>query len=170
MRNWKGKLYLGPMPGLEEPFSRWLEQLETIGIHRVVCLNPSDEIDRLSPEYAAWRKDASAGNPSVGHVPHLIDIPITDGSIPDEAQTDHFWSGAALVASAIDIGERVLIHCTAGRGRTGTFATAVLMTKGYSLVDAATEIYEVGSYAETSEQESFLESAAERFSGRSSLR
>jgi protein tyrosine/serine phosphatase len=48
------------------------------------------------------------------------------------------------------------MHCTAGRGRTGMFGVAVLMTLGYSLVDATTELYQAGSYPETDQQDAFL--------------
>ena len=54
------------------------------------------------------------------------------------------------------------IHCTAGRGRTGLFGVVLLMKLGFSLVHAATEMYEVGSYPETAAKEAFLETCADR--------
>ncbi|MDR5710413.1 MAG: tyrosine-protein phosphatase [Armatimonadota bacterium] len=60
------------------------------------------------------------------------------------------------VAALLREGERVVVHCGAGIGRTGMVATAVLMALGLSLDDAEARIKEAGSEAETDEQKKLL--------------
>ena len=145
------------MPGTEAPFQKWLGELDEAGITAIVCLNPEDEINLLSPEYRDWRR-AQATTPAPERPAlKLFDLPIHDGCAPTAALVEKFWTTAQNVADRCRAGERTLIHCTAGRGRTGMFGVAVLMSLGYSLVDAATEMYEVGSYPETSVQDELLE-------------
>lgn len=151
-RNWHHALFLGPMPGTEYPLQSWLDQVDEAGISVVVCLNPEEEISLLSPEYRDWRRAAPRHAPVV-----RFDVPIEDGSAPEGTVVEKFWYTAAEIAEQSRADHRIFIHCTAGRGRTGMFGVAVLMQLGYSLVDAATEMYEVGSHPETSAQESFLE-------------
>ncbi len=68
-----------------------------------------------------------------------------------------FWEEAARVAEQTRNGTRVFIHCGAGVGRTGTFASAVLMALGYDVEDAIREIAPLGSSPETSRQREFLQ-------------
>ena len=155
-RNWHNTLFLGPMPGTEAPLKEWLDELDEAGITAIVCLNPEDEISLLSPEYRDWRRAQSTTPAPERPTIELFDLPIDDGSAPSEAVVDRFRATVSDVAERCHAGERTFIHCTAGRGRTGMFGVAVLMNFGYSLVDAATELYEVGSYPETDQQDAFL--------------
>lgn len=154
MRTWNKQLYLGPMPGTEAPLDDWLADLQTHEIEAVVCLNPEDEVQYLSPEYYRWRQ-----HPSTTQQFQLIDVPIEDGDIPKGIVVQQFWDAVDEVKQLITNGKSAFIHCTAGRGRTGTFGVAVLLKMGYSLIDAGTEMYNAGSYAETTVQEEFLEGA-----------
>lgn len=183
MRTWHNQLYLGPMPGCE-PLQTFENELRSAEIHAVVCLNPPAEIARLSPEYDRWRHAVrSRGGfdiPAGGGARHsrvhdgaaqhngppapadtiypltLVDIPIEDYGAPTVEVAPLFWREARRVAEMITAGERVFVHCTAGRGRTGTFGVAVLMNLGYEYADAAGELWAVGSYPEAEEQEAFL--------------
>ena len=47
-----GKLYLGAMPGRNGPLATDLEEIESAGVTRIVCLAPSDEAEHKSPGYA----------------------------------------------------------------------------------------------------------------------
>lgn len=183
MRTWRNQLYLGPMPGLL-PMKTFENELRSADIHTVVCLNPPEEVAHLSPEYARWRRDVqtrggihiargdkrrSADKPDgavlqAGPPPKepslypltLVDIPIEDYRAPSAEVAPLFWEQARRVGELITAGRHVFIHCTAGRGRTGTFGAAVLMSLGYVYADAAGELWAAGSYPEAEEQENFL--------------
>ncbi len=171
MRTWRNQLYLGPMPGYQ-PLQTFENELRSAEIHTVVCLNPPEEVARLAPEYHRWRSRVRAAG-GIGHsvaqgtdtpvatVPRrypltLIDIPIEDYRAPSPEIAPLFWEQARSIGELITAGERVFVHCTAGRGRTGTFGVAVLITIGYRYADAAGELWAVGSYPEAEAQEEFL--------------
>jgi hypothetical protein len=153
-RNWHNTLFLGPMPGTEAPLQEWLDELDEAGITAIVCLNPEDEISLVSHEYHDWRLYRPL-HPELKR----FDVPVDDGCAPTGAVEQQFWNVATEIARRCRQGDRTFIHCTAGRGRTGMFGVAVLITLGYSIVDAATQLYEVGSYPETDQQDAFLASS-----------
>lgn len=64
---------------------------------------------------------------------------------------------------ALDRGEKLLLflfHCGAGRGRTGTFAAALLCKLGLLLKAALKMVAAAGSGPETEEQRSLVEKVA----------
>lgn len=161
MRTWNNTLYLGAMPGREKPgrplgdFSGWLQEMQENTIRVVVCLAPDEQIAADSPEYSEWRRarlDDAHGTANM----ELIDIPVDDYRAPEPFVAARFWRAAANVSEKIDRGERVFVHCGAGIGRTGMFAVAVLMQKGYSFEDAYREIDAIGSHPEVVAQREFL--------------
>lgn len=169
MRTWKNTLYLDAMPGRMKPgrlqgdFASWLREMQEHRITAVVCLAPGDRIAAESPQYAAWRHNhlSSAESASAEPLPEtrriqLIDIPVEDFRAPEPFVAKRFWDAAADIATRVQDGERVFIHCGAGVGRTGMFAVAVLMQHGYSYEDAYQEIAAVGSFPERPEQREFL--------------
>lgn len=64
-------------------------------------------------------------------------LPIRDFAVPD-ARFEAMWAqtGAALRARLRGAG-RVLVHCMAGRGRSGTIAARILVELGEATPDAA---------------------------------
>jgi len=153
MRTWQNKLYFDAMPGRTKPgrprgdFPGWLTEMQEYGIHTIVCLAPEEQVAAESPQYAEWRRHPEY---------ELIDIPIDDFSAPEPFVAPRFWKQAMEIASKIDSGEKVFIHCGAGIGRTGMFAVAVLMQLGYSYDAAYNEIETVGSHPEVHVQQKFL--------------
>ncbi len=63
-------------------------------------------------------------------------LPTMDHAAPD---LKALHTGVAFVRAALQQGQRVLIHCHAGMGRSALLCTAVLVAEGYS-VDAAWHI------------------------------
>jgi ADP-ribosyl-[dinitrogen reductase] hydrolase len=61
---------------------------------------------------------------------HWIHVEVVDGGIPD-AQRQPAWRAALRqVHARLRAGERVVVHCMGGLGRTGTFAAALLASFG----------------------------------------
>lgn len=152
----RGRLLLHSLPGRYEPLEAFCAEMVREGVRRVVCLLPLPELREKSPDYD--RLLAANAFPWLQH--HL---PIRDFESPDDP--DAFWQLAQGIASALRAPETVLVHCAAGIGRTGTFATAVLLELGVPVAEAADAIERAGSRPETSMQREFLarrRSSAER--------
>ena len=136
------------MPRSQENRWRWAqERVSSLGITRVVCLAPPREIANKSPEYAQAIDSGALPWP---HDP----LPIEDFGAPAEAAA--FWRRAYELALFVRGGGRLLVHCAAGIGRTGTFAVAVSMRLGLALTEATRRVRAAGSGPEVPAQESLL--------------
>ena len=119
------------------------------GASGIVTLNEPDELDGL-------------GVGDLGG--HIMDtgfwwrqLPIADFDVPDTSFEDS-WSveGKQLAASLI-AGERVILHCLAGLGRTGMIAARLLVDMGMSPQLAVAEVRKVRPRAiQTDEQEKYV--------------
>ena len=148
-----GRLYLHSLPGRVEPFDQCRAALERHGVTRVVSLLALDEIRRKSPDYAeaigartlpcAWEA-----------------LPVPDFGVP--ADMDEFAALTRRLAEGVRAGERVLIHCGAGIGRTGLLAVCLLLALGLPLPEAAEAVRAAGAGPETPGQRRWVEKFAEQ--------
>ena len=113
----------------------------------VVCLTPRDEIEELSPDYAAavLRK----GKPY-----EWLHLPVPNFGVPPNAQA--FRAAVERIAHRIRNGEAVLMHCAAGMGRTGSAAACVLKALGLSTKDALDRVRAAGSNPQNADQSGFV--------------
>jgi protein-tyrosine phosphatase len=145
--NISGRLYIHSMPGRREPLEDVWAEITREGISTLVCLTPLDEIHEKSPHYADALERAA--------IPCILRLfPIRDYQAPEH--DEDFLNAVALTANSLCSGERVLLHCGAGIGRTGMFAIATLMAVGLSEREARQRINAAGSWPERPAQEEAL--------------
>jgi protein-tyrosine phosphatase len=86
-----------------------------------------------------------------------IHLEITDGGIPDERFEQPWLQVRAQLISALANGERVLVHCRGGLGRTGLVVAKLLIETGVSPDEAIKSVRTARKGAiETEEQENYV--------------
>jgi protein-tyrosine phosphatase len=136
------------MPGRNEDLSESIEMASAHNVNRVVRLAPLDEVRDKSPDYF----QALLGE----KIPWQdIECAVPDYGIP--ADEDLFVKTVQRVADWLRSAENVLVHCGAGKGRTGMFAICVLVALGISLELAERNVRAADSGPETPEQHAFLQ-------------
>jgi Cyclin-dependent kinase inhibitor 3 (CDKN3) len=151
-----GSLYASGLPGSAAgvPVDRLPEELRARAVDRVVCLCPDDELFDRSPAYYGCLARDELGV--------AVDrFPVADWAPP--ADPGAYLGLVRETATRLRMGERVLVHCNGGCGRTGTFCCCVLVALG-----ATPEEAEIAFRAarrcgpENDEQRRFVELAAIR--------
>ena len=152
-----GRLYLVAMPGTHGPLERTWEALRGEGVHVVVCLAEPEEIRRKSAAYAAALEAQAVPCP-------VESFPVADFGVPGDHEA--FWALANCVGRRLTGGERVVIHCGAGIGRTGTLAACVLLALGEPPEEAEQAVSAAGSHPETDAQRALVAWCAGRSQAR----
>jgi protein-tyrosine phosphatase len=150
----RGKIYLHSMPGRYETFELSSQEIDRLGIQRVICLAPREEIQSKSPEYEAALKSGSFDWKQEA-------FPISDYGAPAETEQADYRQFVGRTGEAVGAGERILIHCGAGIGRTGMTAIAILIHLGISLDAAVERVKAAGAGPETSQQWAVVRRIAE---------
>jgi protein-tyrosine phosphatase len=116
-------------------------------ITKIIRLASLDEVREKSPDYYRALEKGEIAWP-------VEDCPVPDGGIPEDEQA--FLQTAQHAADWLRTGERVLVHCSGGIGRTGMFAICTLMALGMSLDAAERAVLEKGSGPENDVQRDFI--------------
>lgn len=139
--------------GSDNPTTADLQRLRREGFEVLISL--------LQEEEQATNYDVADAR-EMGFVRHSI--PVRDFNPPTVEQLLDFIG----IIEALTKGTKVIIHCQAGIGRTGTFAAAYCIAKGMATADAIALVRKARWHAiETSEQEAVLEQFAIRHAARS---
>lgn len=148
-----GRMCLHAMPARDEPWREFVAAARQAGLTRIVCLVSRDEIAGKSPPYLEAL--------STGLDWPVEEFPVSDFGVPEDA--DAFARFVSRQAGALRAGEVILVHCAAGIGRTGLFATLVLVALGLPPAEAAARVEVAGSRGETDVQQAFVARLAGRF-------
>lgn len=141
-------IYAGRFPGLGPVrLTHELDAIQSFGITDVVCLVP--ECDITDPDFydlAAYMTEVRA---RFGSNFHLVEV--VDYSTP--AQDSVFEAAVETIIGRLKTGAKVLVHCGAGCGRAGMFASCLAVHEGEDPVDAIARYFKTrGCGPETSEQ------------------
>lgn len=142
---WPGQIAIGPAPAGAEAASAIAEW----GADAVLGLTQPAELAGLgSPDLAA--RLAAAGL-------RWCNAPIGDFEAPDESFSRSWPERCDRLLQRLRAGQKILVHCRAGRGRSGTIAAALLIAGGLEPEDAMRTIRRARPGAiETAEQEAWL--------------
>src|SRR5262245_20652261 len=148
-----GGLWLSAMPGHSAPLQRTWDAVDRQRIGSIVCLAEPGEIRVAAPTYAAALE--------AGATPCPVEaFPVADSGVPGDREA--FRALAARVGQRLAHGGRVLVHCRAGVGRTGTLAVCVLLALGEPLARARETVASAGSHPETAAQQALVAWCAAR--------
>jgi len=115
-----GKHRVGPAPEAA---------LRDVAATTVVCLSERHELAERYPAYVAWLEEHEGGR--------AMWRPVPDLSVPDAGT---FVALVREVEERLRAGERVIVHCGAGKGRAGTLAAALVVRRGVTLDDALAHV------------------------------
>lgn len=144
---YESNLYLSEKPANDNEIPYFIEFYHTQNINTIIVLIPDvDLADFYSINLLRAYRDSGL---------HVIHFPINDYSVPGHLTTFH--SFILDLVSRLKKGN-ILIHCSAGIGRTGLVASSILISNGSKVEDAIRQVREVrpGS-VENAEQKRFLE-------------
>jgi len=144
-----GKIYLHSMSGRYEKLDDFEKEIKKLNLYNIICLTNKTEIEEKSPDYLKSIDDGQ-----------LADIPIVYNSIPDfgiptEVKDISKYESTLKESYETLKAGNILIHCAGGYGRTGTFATMLLKTAGFSFEEALEITIKAGSKPETQGQLGF---------------
>jgi Polymorphic toxin system, DSP-PTPase phosphatase len=112
--------------------------LHRAGIRAIVCLLDFPSLEHI---YS-----------SAGFAVHMM--PVADGGAPTYEQFTDFLR---FVEHQRSVGHAVVVHCVAGRGRTGTVVAGYLIARGYTVEAALARVRSLQPQAiETPQQMNFL--------------
>lgn len=144
-----GAVWLHSMPGRLERWDAFVDEAERTGLTLTVCLTPRHELASMSPAYDAALRQDTLPTP-------WLHLPMRDFGLSENLAD--FRAGIDDIATRLQGGEVVLLHCAAGIGRTGTVAACVLKRLGVPREQARQQVLAAGSNPESALQSGLVDS------------
>jgi protein-tyrosine phosphatase len=133
----------------DRDLERDLRAIAAARIDVVVTLLGDEELRRHGAEALADRL-ASAGI-------RWLQLPIRDFGVPDPTVANEWRAQLPKLVDGLRTGDRILVHCAAGLGRTGTMAATLLVACGVSADEAVRTVRRARpGTIETERQEGFV--------------
>lgn len=127
-----------------------LQVIQAWGAKDILTLMEIGEMDRLGASSIGYQARALGI--------HWHHLPIADFSAPGETFSESWPAIQAQLTTTLGANGRVLIHCRAGLGRTGTLAARLLVDGGMAADDAITVVRaNRAGTIETQEQLAFIQ-------------
>ncbi len=128
-----------------------LKELKDHDVTAIFCLTNKSEIRVYSPDYFQALENGRLNDVSI------IYNPVPDYGIPvDDKALSDYHTTLMKAYEHLKAGN-ILIHCTGGIGRTGTFSVILLRMIGYTLDEALQITRNNGSGPESPEQKDFCQ-------------
>lgn len=141
-----GQLYLHSVPGRNEPLSEFVAEAVAKQISRIVCLINMTEIETTSPDYGV-----AIGTNTL---PCPVEFYGIDGfSVPNKTG---FRVLINSLVERLNDGERLLVHCLHGNGRSSVAAVCILISLGINVEDAIRAVADAGSRFESKVQADYV--------------
>ena len=143
-----GQLAGSARPGLLEPLEDDLDLLQRFGFKLLLTLteSPLDAAEQLAARGLA--------------VEHF---PIPDMGAPPPRNMARY---CRLALERVERGDKTLVHCKAGLGRTGTFLACCLVHRGHDADDAITQVRLINPrFIQSTVQERFIHHYEEFLAG-----
>ena len=151
-----GQLLVGPQPGRITELTAELDALVGFGVAHVLCLVPRIDLAGDAYRLPTYVEEASA---RFGERFVLVDV-IDYEAPPDDAA---FEAAVDAAERALLAGHKVYVHCGAGCGRAGVFASCMLVQRGAEPLAAVRRFREIrGCGPETPEQVAYVVRHAQR--------
>lgn len=150
-----GQLFVGQLPGRATKLAGELDALVAFGIRHVVGLLPAIDLDDLYhvPDYVEEARTRFGERFTLLDV---IDYEVPPADAPFEAALDAADRGLMS-------GDKVYVHCGAGCGRAGVFASCLLVNHAVEPIDAIERFRAArGCGPETAEQVAYVVRHAHR--------
>ena len=152
----EGCLGLTLCPGKKDPGSGWnrdlpedLELIRDWGATTIITLIEDHEFILLNIERFGYEVEKLGMD--------WLHLPIRDVDIPDERFEQAWLTAGPGIHERLDGGQRILIHCRGGLGRTGVVAGLILTERGVEPQSAIHRIRAVRPHAiETWAQERYV--------------
>lgn len=151
-----GMLGLTLCPGKKDRPRRWnrdleadLRAIQAWGASLVVTLIEDHEFSLLGVSPLGERARSQGMD--------WLHLPIRDVDVPDDRFETGWRQHGPAIHQRLDGGERILIHCRGGLGRTGLVAGLILVERGVAPRDAILRVRAVRPHAiETRDQEHYV--------------